>query len=411
MLLRVGAVVGLVIGILGSSVASSQNPPGPALPAFDQWSTFCQGVEHTTSIALGDLDKDGDLDLLFGNGRHLEETDWIYSNNGHGGFYARRALGTEADPTYGIALGDLDGDGALDVVVANDAGDPSVSYRNDGRGNFTWLGNIGRAAVARRAVALGDLDGDADLDVILVGLAQDHIYLNENRGLKWTERALGSRDGAGARATSVAVGDVDGDKDLDIVLPGRYEAPSNVYLNDGKAGFSEARPFGASADDTTAVALADIDGDEDLDIVAANWQARHAISLNDGRGGFAPHTTFGNGRERAWSVALADMDLDGDLDVVVGSANADYWAQDWNGDFRSDLEGHRSFGAPSRIYLNDGKGRMSEGPALAFGHDSTRPLALGDVDRDGDIDVVMGNDCQPNHVFYNPIRTAQPPAR
>ena len=410
MMVRSIAVAGLIIGVLGQSTASSQNPGGAAMPAFSQWSTFCGGVEHTTSIALGDLDRDGDLDLIFGNGRHLEETDWVYSNNGRGGFYAKRALGTEADPTYGVALGDLDGDGALDVVVANDAGDPSVSYRNDGKGNFTWLGNVGRTPEARRAVALGDLDGDGDLDVILVGLAQDHIYLNENRGLRWTERPLGTREGAGSRATSVAVGDVDGDKDLDIVLPGRYQAPSNVYVNDGKAGF-EARSFGVPADDTTAVALADVDGDRDLDIVVANWQAPHAIYANDGRGGFTSHATFGTGRERTWSVALADMDLDGDLDAVVGNANADYWAQDWNGDARNDLEGHRPLEAPSRVYVNDGTGRMAAGPAFAFGHDNTRPIALGDVDGDGDTDIVMGNDCQPNHVFYNAIRTAQPPAR
>lgn len=398
----VAALIGGLPGLFG---AGSQSKVPAGLPPFSSWSTFCEGVDHTTSIALGDLDRDGDLDLIFGNGRHLEETDWVFSNNGYGGFYAKRALGTEPDPTYGVALGDLDGDGALDAVVANDAGDPSVAYRNDGKGNFMRIGNIGRTLQPRRAVAVGDLDGDGDTDVILVGLNQDHVYLNEGGGLTWTERPIGVRAGADSRATGVALGDLDGDKDLDIVVPGRYDAPSMVYMNDGKAGFADARALGATSDDTTSVALADMDGDRDLDIVATNWVSPHAIYLNDGRGRFTARATFGSGTERSWSVALADIDLDGDVDAVLGNANIDYWAQDRDADKRNDVTGFRPLDVPSRIYLNDGRGQLAAGPAVGFGHDNTRPIAVGDVDGDGDPDIVMGNDCQPNQVFFNPVRT------
>lgn len=259
--------------------------------------------------------------------------------------------------------------------------------------------------VLRSAVALGDLDGDGDLDAVLVGLGTDHIYLNEERGARWTERVLGSREpGEAPRTTSVAIGDVDGDRDLDIVVPGRYEARSVIYINDGKAGFAEARAFGSTRDDTTSVAVSDLDGDGDLDIVAANWEQPPAIHLNDGRGRFTHGSSFGDGRERTWSVALADLDLDGDTDVVLGNANIGYWRTDLDADGRPDRFGNERRDNPSRVYLNDGKGRITGGTTFGFGNDDTRPIALGDVDGDGDPDIVMGNDCQPNHVFFNPLR-------
>jgi hypothetical protein len=113
---------------------------------------------------------------------------------------------------------------------------------------------------------------------------------------------------------------------------------------------------------------------------------------------------FGSGQERSWSIAVADIDLDGDIDAVVGNANIDTWAQDRDGDGVNDVIGDRPLNVSSRIYINEGKGRFAAGPAVGFGHDNTRPVALGDVDGDGDQDIVMGNDCQPNNVFFNPIR-------
>ena len=368
---------------------------------FTRWVPVCSGIPQAGGIALGDLDGDSDLDVVFANGQHLPEPDWAMANNGNGVFSSRRSLGDgRADPSYGVALGDLDGDGDLDAVIANDFGVSSVAYQNDGRGNFTFLAWIGPNSHARRALALGDFDRDGDLDVVLVGFGQDHVYFNENRGRRWTERRLGSRPVG--RATAVAVSDVDADDDIDIVIPGRYEAETLVYLNDGRGDFAETRQIGG-AEDTTAVAIGDLDGDEDPDIVAGNLGQRHVVYANDGRGHFVPMATFGDGQDGTWTIALADMDLDGDLDIVTGNVNVSSWSDDPDGDNVAERSGFEMRGSPSRIYVNAGQGRFDRGASLTTGSENTRPIALGDVDRDGDVDVIVGNSCQANYVFLNSI--------
>jgi len=404
-ILAAGALT-LIIASLNTRAFFGQTvETGP--PAFSRWSTFCEGLEHTATVVLADLDGDRDLDVIFGNGRHFEEPNWVLSNDGNGIFYGRRELGLEVNPTHGLGVGDVDGDGALDVFVANDSGHSSVIYRNDGKGNFTFLESLGRGT--RRAVAVGDLDGDRDADAVLVGADQDHILVNDGGGRKWTERPLGPSQPAPAR-TGVALADLDRDGDLDIIVPGRGRAATVVYFNDGKAGFAESRTVGRVADDSTSVAAGDVDGDGDLDLVVANWEQAHTVLVNDGRGGFSHSGSFGSGQENTWSIVLSDIDLDGDLDAAVANRNVAQWAVDVNGDGVDvrDLYGDERRDVPSRVYVNNGSGQFAPGPTFGTGSDNTRSIAAGDVDGDGDIDLVLGNDCQPNHVFFNSLRGRKP---
>src|ERR671910_3758234 len=95
--------------------------------------------ETSANVSMGDLDGDGDLDLVLAKGRHDPLRDRVLLNNGRGAFVASD-LGPTADRTYTAALADLDGDGDLDVLTSNDRPDRKLVYLNNGKGQFAVAG-------------------------------------------------------------------------------------------------------------------------------------------------------------------------------------------------------------------------------------------------------------------------------
>ncbi|MDH3651623.1 MAG: VCBS repeat-containing protein, partial [Saprospiraceae bacterium] len=89
--------------------------------------------ERTASVATGDIDKDGDIDIIVANGRHWPGHNRIFINNGRGIFTVEKILGDQSSTTYAAELADLDNDGDLDIAVGNDMA-PNYIYKNDGNG-------------------------------------------------------------------------------------------------------------------------------------------------------------------------------------------------------------------------------------------------------------------------------------
>ena len=128
----------------------------------------------TASIVFEDVDGDGDLDALIANGRHWTQLNEVYVNNGAGQFTWGYPLGPEKATTYAVPAGDLDGDGDVDVVVGNDRAENWV-YLNDGTGRFTRVWSVGPEIEPTRSAQLFDLDGDGSLDVLVTNLSLIHI--------------------------------------------------------------------------------------------------------------------------------------------------------------------------------------------------------------------------------------------
>jgi len=225
---------------------------------------------------------------------------------------------------------------------------------------------FGESVRTADAVALGDLDGDGDLDAYVANGAYEPntVWVNDGSGrLADSGQRLG-----GSSSKDVALGDLDADGDLDAFVANWY-GPNKVWINDGHGRF---RDGGQSLGNwvSRSVALGDVDGDGDLDAWVGNSGSpdpEDRIYLNDGSGQFVDSGQL-LGRTWSYAVGLADLDADGDVDAFV--ANASY--------------------SPNTVWLNDGTGAFTDS-GQALGASKSLGLELGDLDGDGDVDAFVGN--------------------
>jgi hypothetical protein len=357
------------------------------------------GRDPVTTV-FGDVDGDGDLDLLTANrgsntvSVRLNGGNATGSNVGSFGNGQNVAVGT--NPT-GLVLGDVDSDGDLDIVIAN-SGTNTVSVRlngGDATGSNTGVfsnGSDPTVGSGPASVALGDVDGDGDLDLLAANTYDNTVSVRLNGG-----DATGSATGifsngtnpaVGAAPQHVVVGDVDGDGDVDVIVANSGAATLSVRLNGGDATGSNTGIFSSSQTVTVgtspySVVLADIDADGDLDLLAANkGSASVSTRLNGGdatgsnTGVFSGGATLTVGTNPYW-VAAADIDSDGDLDLLTANQGSSTVSVRING---GDASGSSTgvFTAPANT------------PEISVG---TSPycVALGDIDGDGDLDLATAN--------------------
>lgn len=300
------------------------------------------------SAAAGDLDGDIYPDLALLRSDRLEilrnQDDGLVEFSLTDNTSPHNQVGTPGS----VILGDLDKDGKLDAFVAgccsmvfppheNNQGlyIPSQSWRwiNDGESELIKALDDVRV----REAALGDLDGDSDLDVYAAALkprmegqgeAGDRVLLNDGTGsLTDTGQRLGDSD-----STAVALGDLDGDGDLDALV-GKARG-AQVWTNQGNQGARFFYPGQKIGDDPlVSVFLADLDGDGDMDAILG---ARHRLTVwwNDGSGEFSPSSQRFPISERS-ALAVGDFNGDGSPDIFAGVYAEGYklWLNRGNGEF------------------------------------------------------------------------------
>ena len=311
---------------------------------------------YPRSAVVGDLDEDGRLDAVVAN--EYSNTVMIRFGAPGGG------LGSEisifiGDSPQELALVDLDDDTHVDLVAARSLG--LTVLLGNGNGTFqaaTHYPTEGYPA----GMAVGDVDGDDDVDVATANLAgaSVSILLNQGDGTFAPRTDLATL----ANPKDVALGDLNHDGKADLVV-GFYSTENvAVYLAQDGAAFAAGGAF-ATSGRTSAVTLAELNGDGHLDLVTANdHSANLSILLGDGNGGFGPRTDLATSA-RPLEVVCADLNADGALDVA------------------SSDEGAHSVS----VFLGNGDG--SFGPRAEFTSSmAPNSIAAGDLTGDGRADLL-----------------------
>ena len=337
------------------------------------------GAGGTISMAWGDYNGDGDLDVAVGN---YGGQNWLFANNGDGTFTGGDQFGT--DNTFVVLWADFDNDGNQDMAIGNSgaANNQNVIYVNNGDSTFTSGPLLGKKRTNALAWADFDLDGDLDVAVGngLLDNPQGNRLLINNDDSTFTSVA---RFGANQSA-SLVWGDFDNDGDPDLAVGNGgfgYIEQNYLYINEGDTVFTERAEFGLG--DTSCLVWGDFDNDGDLDLAVANWDnGQNYLYVNNGNGYFTPVPQFGIRDPN--TMAWGDHDNDGDLDLAVG--NGDFGSADTN-----------------FLYINSGDSTFTETPEFGLG--STDGVAWGDYDNDGDLDLAAGNEHSPptNYLYTNDV--------
>ena len=355
-----------------------------------------------SSIAVKDVNGDGKPDLLVANacGNDGEYGCMIGSvgvllGNGNGTFRAAVNYapgGYEADS---VAVKDVDGDGKPDLVVASQCdnsgncnGVVGVLLGN-GDGTFKRMVTYGSGGYEAQSIAVADVNGDGKPDLVVANACADSnctsggvvgVLLGNGDG---TFQAAVSYGSGGQDAESVAVRDVNGDGNPDLVVANR-NGSVGVLLGNGDGTFQTAVTYGSGGAIASAVAVADLNGDRKPDIVVANHCADSncvngsvGVLLGNGDGTFQPAVSYSSGGLYSDAVVLRDLNRDGKLDVVVASQYA---------------SGSTTTGSVGVLLGNgDGTFRAVLSTITPTPLGGTRSLALSDFDGDGKLDLAVGS--------------------
>lgn len=385
----------------------------------------------SSGLALFDADGDGDLDLFCVQGGDLtdpapDDHDRFFRNEGGGRFVDATADAgfTRTEYGMGCTTGDYDGDGDLDLYVTNVG--KNALYRNDGGGRFTDVtaqAGVGHAGWGTSACFL-DIDGDGDLDLFVANYvvwspetaipchatygkqvycspkayppAPDVLYRNEGDGTFTDVTVESGLTAAYGNGLGVAWGDFDADGDQDLYVANDGTA-NQLWSNDGDGTFTElalesgcALNRDGKAEAGMGVAAVDLTGDGMLDLFLTHF-AEESNTLYENLGGRFADRTHRSGMSSAsmehtgFGMGFADFDHDGNLDLFV--ANGRVTRRDTGPDGDGQWIEH------DQLFRGMGEGRFEEvAPKSGLANPPrlvSRGVAFGDVDGDGDVDVVV----------------------
>jgi len=377
------------------------------IPQFQGLSrmTFTTDAEYSFGIAVGDVNGNGAPDVFMVNFGSTGKTSQLYINDGNGNFTDMTSTLMPSNVGYGgsAVMGDVDGDKDVDIILGSrTSGQRLQLFLNDGKGKFTDASKQISPLPTNffYDMDIGDVDFDGDLDLVCGSSSvTNRLFINDGKG--------NFKDVTGIQFPTATEGvwgvtlvDVDRDIDLDVVFTSSSSTKlAKIYINNAKGTFTDQTstrfPSGFGVNGGRKVIGGDFDGDGDNDLYFCNYRNQNKLLLNDGKGKFtdATSTHLPTGTFGDYMCATADVDEDGDLDILTANLASG-----------NSLE-------QNRFYLNDGKGKFTDATSTRYFAytDASTVIALADVDQDGDLDAVIGNWIKTNSVAFNQHRQIYAP--
>src|SRR5947208_1930040 len=371
--------------------------------------TFQAAVNYTSgglspsSVVVGDVNGDGKPDLLvgniyMGNGNYSRGSVGLLLGNGDGTFLGPVSFDSGGEYAYGVAVGDINGDGKLDLFVANFCADSTCAsggvavFLGKGDGSFQPVVTYGSGGLDSYSVAVGDVNEDGKPDLLVANYysADGNYYSNGTVGVllgngDGTFQAAVSYGSGGSGPASLAVGDVNGDGKPDLLVANQCSNRNNsnsctglltVLLGSGDGKFQAAVSYASGGASPSSIVLADINGDEKPDVLISNQCARLDGDCA-GNGSVQTAVSYPSGGYYAYSLGVSDVNGDGKPDLVVANQCAT------NSSCANGIVG---------VLLGNGDGTFQ--PALAFssGGKFAFSVAIADVNGDGKPDLLIANE-------------------
>jgi hypothetical protein len=363
----------------------SSGAVGPLI--FMLGSDYPSGSVQNLSMTVADVNDDGKPDLLVGNDSSVS----VYLGNGDGTFQPAVSY-PSGGLVFSIAVSDLNGDGKLDLVVVNECPGGTCSNSNigvllgNGDGTFRSEVTYLSGGSAPNSVAVGDVNGDGNPDIVVANECDGSAC----SGSGWIGVLLGNGDGTfrpplrygsgGQLPIWVAIGDVNRDGKSDLVVANANSNSVSVLLGNGDGTFQTPTTYGSGGVSPRHVALGDLNGDGRLDIVVANAPNYSAdgtvgVLLGNGNGTFQTAAAYDSGGSSSTSVAIADVNGDGKPDLLVTNLN--------------------SYGPPNPyllgVLLANGDGTFQPVTSYDSGGLYAWSVAVADVNQDGKPDLLVAN--------------------
>ncbi len=381
-------------------------------------------------LATADLDFDGRADIVAALGDASSGRVQVILHDGAGALTIGPSLSAGTN-TAAVAIGDFDGNGTPDLTAVSEKDGSVWVFLGDGKGAFTPFGGnpVLSGLKTPRALVAVDLTGDglADIAIAESGGSAVHVLqanVNPTTGrLTFTRLSPTVGLAVGANPESIAAGDLDGDRQVDLVTADNMSSRVSIIRRGAGGAFLAAEPHTTGAN-PTAVALVDLTGDGRLDIAVTISSTRTLTVLQNGPGG--TFTSAGDYPVRGFPrwITPIDADADGRLDLAVTCQTADAVvvlrtrprvvdtdpvfdlapgvgvgshprsavAADLDGDGHVDLAVANQAGGTVSILLNDGTGKFTVPPSgtVTVGA-GPEAIVAGDFDRDGHVDLAVAS--------------------